>query len=574
MLLPAATESVITSKNAHKIKARILVEGANSPTTPPADDILFDRGVFVIPDILANAGGVTVSYFEWVQDRQGYFWQEAMVNERLKHIMVAAFDDVVRYGEKHNVNNRIAAYMLAIDRVAFSLKLRGIYACRPERGPRVAIMAGVLNITAVEEPDRCFRLKDTSLRPFSWRHRSSVHPRGICYNSGVLPTTRSSTCARLKVKCRDGCMGQGMPVSAPLLLACILGLALACFGQSAQPAFDELLKEAELAQSRKDFHAASQKYREAARLKPSAEIFEKLGLSCFLAGSYPQAVEAFSDALRGDSKRWPSQLFLGVSLYKMNRFQDALPHIAEALQLDPQQNETRYWLGCTYHALGSYEEAIAQLREAATRDSQNLDVLYALAETFLDYSTVLLERLSPGTPSEEKRAAVDQQIRGVASNTSLSAESWTKALDGLRTLENSYAVVLKSPQPEPEALFALSRVYGQLGQLMAEKVWELQPDSYRSHELLGESYDNQKNYQMALTEYQKALRSNPDAPGVHYAVGHAYWEMKRFSEAVPELEKELALNPYHPSANYVLAISIFVPTNFIRRLPHATLSER
>lgn len=128
VLLPAATESVINSRNAGKIKARILVEGANSPTTAPADDILFDRGVFVIPDILANAGGVTVSYFEWVQDRQGYFWPESMVNERLKQIMVSSFADVVQYGEKHNVNNRIAAYMLAIDRVAFTLKLRGIYA--------------------------------------------------------------------------------------------------------------------------------------------------------------------------------------------------------------------------------------------------------------------------------------------------------------------------------------------------------------------------------------------------------------------------------------------------------------
>jgi glutamate dehydrogenase (NAD(P)+) len=128
VLLPAATESVINSKNADKVKARILVEGANSPTTPPADDILFERGVFVIPDILANAGGVTVSYFEWVQDREGYFWPEGMVNDRLKQIMVSAFNDVVGYGEKHNVNNRIAAYMLAIDRVAFSIKLRGIYA--------------------------------------------------------------------------------------------------------------------------------------------------------------------------------------------------------------------------------------------------------------------------------------------------------------------------------------------------------------------------------------------------------------------------------------------------------------
>jgi len=128
VLLPAATESVINSNNASKVKAKILVEGANSPTTPPADDILFDRGVFVIPDILANGGGVTVSYFEWVQDRQGYFWPVDTVNERLKQIMVAAFNDVVKFGEKHNVNNRIAAYMLAIDRVAYTLKLRGIYA--------------------------------------------------------------------------------------------------------------------------------------------------------------------------------------------------------------------------------------------------------------------------------------------------------------------------------------------------------------------------------------------------------------------------------------------------------------
>jgi len=128
VLIPAAIEGVITSKNSGRIKARILVEGANSPTTPRADDILFDRGVFVIPDILANAGGVTVSYFEWVQDREGYFWPEGLVNERLKHIMVAAFNDVVHYSEKHNVNNRIAAYMLAIERVAFTLDLRGIYA--------------------------------------------------------------------------------------------------------------------------------------------------------------------------------------------------------------------------------------------------------------------------------------------------------------------------------------------------------------------------------------------------------------------------------------------------------------
>ncbi len=128
VLLPAAKENVITSQNAHRIRAKILCEGANGPTTPLADPILVDHGVFVIPDILANAGGVTVSYFEWVQDRQGFFWNEDLVNARLEELMVANFDHVVSYADKHNVNNRIAAYMLAIDRVAFAIKLRGIYA--------------------------------------------------------------------------------------------------------------------------------------------------------------------------------------------------------------------------------------------------------------------------------------------------------------------------------------------------------------------------------------------------------------------------------------------------------------
>jgi glutamate dehydrogenase (NAD(P)+) len=128
VLIPAATENVVTSKNAHKIRAKILCEGANGPTTPVADEILAENKVFVIPDILANAGGVTVSYFEWVQDRQGYFWNERLVNTRLEEIMVDSFGDVVQYAEKHGVNNRIAAYMLALDRVAFAVKLRGIYA--------------------------------------------------------------------------------------------------------------------------------------------------------------------------------------------------------------------------------------------------------------------------------------------------------------------------------------------------------------------------------------------------------------------------------------------------------------
>jgi glutamate dehydrogenase (NAD(P)+) len=128
VLIPAATENVITSKNAERIQARILIEGANGPTTVKADTILEAKGVFVVPDILANAGGVTTSYFEWVQDRMGYFWTEDEVNQRLERIMIDSFNDVLHYAVAHGVNNRIAAYMLAIDRVAYTTKQRGMYA--------------------------------------------------------------------------------------------------------------------------------------------------------------------------------------------------------------------------------------------------------------------------------------------------------------------------------------------------------------------------------------------------------------------------------------------------------------
>jgi glutamate dehydrogenase (NAD(P)+) len=128
VLVPAATENVITRKNAGSIKAKIICEGANGPTSAAADKILEEKGIFVIPDILANAGGVTVSYFEWVQDRGGYFWDEETVNRRLESIMVRSFHDVVALADKHKVNTRIAAYMLAIDRVAAMHRLRGMYA--------------------------------------------------------------------------------------------------------------------------------------------------------------------------------------------------------------------------------------------------------------------------------------------------------------------------------------------------------------------------------------------------------------------------------------------------------------
>jgi glutamate dehydrogenase (NAD(P)+) len=128
VLIPAALEKQITAANVNDIKAKLIVEGANGPTTPEAHKILHERGVFVVPDILANAGGVTTSYFEWVQDRHGYFWTEKEVNERLEAKMCEAFDVVLDTAQKYKVDMRTAAYIVAINRVATVTKLRGMYA--------------------------------------------------------------------------------------------------------------------------------------------------------------------------------------------------------------------------------------------------------------------------------------------------------------------------------------------------------------------------------------------------------------------------------------------------------------
>ena len=127
ILIPAAIENQIGEHNAPLIKAKVVAEAANGPTSPEADRILYDKGVFLIPDILCNAGGVTVSYFEWVQDLQNLFWREATINARLKEVMVKSFNDVLQMSLKHKVNMRTAAYMVAVARVAEATLTRGIY---------------------------------------------------------------------------------------------------------------------------------------------------------------------------------------------------------------------------------------------------------------------------------------------------------------------------------------------------------------------------------------------------------------------------------------------------------------
>jgi glutamate dehydrogenase (NAD(P)+) len=128
ILIPAALENQITIENAPGVKARIIIEGANGPTTPDAHRNLHERGVFIVPDILANSSGVTTSYFEWVQDRYGYFWTLEEVNERLERKMCEAFDDVLQTSLKFNVDMRTAAYVVAINRVATVTRMRGMYA--------------------------------------------------------------------------------------------------------------------------------------------------------------------------------------------------------------------------------------------------------------------------------------------------------------------------------------------------------------------------------------------------------------------------------------------------------------
>lgn len=127
MLIPAALEQQITAANADRVRAYLVVEGANGPTTPEADAILAQRGILVVPDILANAGGVTVSYFEWVQDRQAFFWTEEEVNERLDRLMVRAFQEVSATATDKKVDLRLAALIRAIERVAEAVTVLGIF---------------------------------------------------------------------------------------------------------------------------------------------------------------------------------------------------------------------------------------------------------------------------------------------------------------------------------------------------------------------------------------------------------------------------------------------------------------
>ena len=127
ILVPAATEGVITAENAARVQARIIAEAANGPTTPEADQILFRRDCLVIPDILANAGGVTVSYFEWVQDLQSFFWGVEEITRKLEVLMNRAFDAVAEYADKYHCDFRMAANVLAISRVAEATQIRGIY---------------------------------------------------------------------------------------------------------------------------------------------------------------------------------------------------------------------------------------------------------------------------------------------------------------------------------------------------------------------------------------------------------------------------------------------------------------
>jgi glutamate dehydrogenase (NAD(P)+) len=127
ILVPAATENQITTANARRVQAKMVVEGANGPTTPAADRILYDKGIFLVPDVLANAGGVIVSYFEWVQDLQSFFWREQEVNDRMEQMLTRAYAEVMNVAAKNKIDMRTAAYVIGVQRVANATMTRGIY---------------------------------------------------------------------------------------------------------------------------------------------------------------------------------------------------------------------------------------------------------------------------------------------------------------------------------------------------------------------------------------------------------------------------------------------------------------
>jgi glutamate dehydrogenase (NAD(P)+) len=127
IMIPAALEQQINASNAHLIRAKIILEGANGPTTPEADDILHEKGVLIVPDVVANAGGVTVSYFEWVQDFSSFFWSEDEINQRLTRIMREAFSSIWQVAEQHKTSFRTAAFIVACTRVLQAREVRGLY---------------------------------------------------------------------------------------------------------------------------------------------------------------------------------------------------------------------------------------------------------------------------------------------------------------------------------------------------------------------------------------------------------------------------------------------------------------
>lgn len=342
----------------------------------------------------------------------------------------------------------------------------------------------------------------------------------------------------------------------PLGLLATFFISNPVLAQVQQPKLSEVLARAQKALLAKDFARASDEYRQAIRIAPSAEMYEKLGLTRFMANDFVAGRDAFEEAVRREPERWTSHLFLGICLYRTNRFREALPRLERALELNPQHNETQFWVGSTHRALGNHNRAAVILHAALEKEPENVDILYTLAQSYLDVATLLLKRLGPHDPEDKRRQALDEQYQ-LRSDLLERNESWQQSVRRLEDLEKQFSPAANESAPGAESLYVLHRTYSGLGQLMARRIWALQPDSYRSHQLLGQAHEGNEDYVKALEEYHEALRLAPEEPGLHYAIGHVYWQTKRFEEAAAEMEKELALNPQHASANYVLG-HIFV----------------
>jgi tetratricopeptide (TPR) repeat protein len=353
--------------------------------------------------------------------------------------------------------------------------------------------------------------------------------------------------------------------------------------------FDELLQEARQAEKAKDYRRAAEVYREMVALQPNHPFAnQNLGLAFYLQGKYAEAIGPLEKALALDAKLPAASFYLGISYYRTNQFPKAITALETFKHSRPADYIAVYWLGMSRLALKSYPEAIANLEHAADVAPKDQDVLYSLARAYADYSAVLLNQLletapdsaaahrlraddaleegMPGAAAIELKKALaarpgDAGLTALLEQTEIAADANTAAKPvAVRTQVSrpaELAGMLRGNPHDPDALYLAGKSYEALSSDVGNRLFALSPNSYRVRMMRGEAFEksDEKDFEKALDEYQKALALKPDLPGAHYAIGRILWKMRRWEEAITPLQKELEKNPQHGLANYYLGNS-------------------